>query len=124
MANEGTRDFWRLIIAFFLPPVGVLMQEGASVNFVINLVLTILLFWVGGQVHAAYIITTKNTDGSEAADGMKKFVSVLLSFYIPPVGVAITRGVNGTLVLNALLSLLCVLPGTLHAMWVISHHEA
>ena len=56
--DEGKRDFWRLIAAYFLPPLGVYMQSGITSTFGINLVLT-LFFYVPGVLHAMWVITTK-----------------------------------------------------------------
>ncbi|HYG76248.1 MAG TPA: YqaE/Pmp3 family membrane protein [Planctomycetota bacterium] len=49
--------FVKIIIALLLPPLAVFMHEGTSKNFIINIVLTILGFWIVGIVHAIYIIT-------------------------------------------------------------------
>lgn len=53
--EEGQKDFWRLLAAFFLPPLGVAMQSGVGANFLINCVLT-LFFWLPGQLHATWVI--------------------------------------------------------------------
>lgn len=44
-----------LILAFFLPPLGVLIKEGVGAQLVINIVLT-LLGWIPGVLHAAFLI--------------------------------------------------------------------
>ena len=48
-------DLLRVILAIFLPPVGVAMQVGLTAQFWINLVLT-LLGYIPGIIHALYII--------------------------------------------------------------------
>ncbi len=48
-------DILRIILAIFLPPLGVFLQVGMGKHFWINLLLT-LFFWVPGQIHAIYII--------------------------------------------------------------------
>ncbi|MGF1516111.1 MAG: YqaE/Pmp3 family membrane protein [Elainellaceae cyanobacterium] len=48
-------DILRLIIAIFLPPVGVFMQVGLTTQFWINILLT-LLGYVPGIIHAVWII--------------------------------------------------------------------
>jgi uncharacterized membrane protein YqaE (UPF0057 family) len=48
-----------IIIAILLPPLAVFLKEGAGKQFVINLVLTLLLFWLGGIIHAIWLITKK-----------------------------------------------------------------
>lgn len=52
-------DILRLILAFFLPPVGVLLQVGLGTQFWINVILT-LLGWIPGVIHAFYIILTRD----------------------------------------------------------------
>jgi uncharacterized membrane protein YqaE (UPF0057 family) len=45
------------IVSLFIPPLAVFLKEGKITNnFWINLVLTFLLFGVGGILHALYII--------------------------------------------------------------------
>ena len=48
-------DLFRIIIAILLPPLGVFLQVGISVQFWINVVLTILGY-VPGIVHAIWVI--------------------------------------------------------------------
>lgn len=48
-------DFLRLVVAFFLPPLGVFMQERLGKRFWLNVVLT-LLGYLPGIVHAVYVI--------------------------------------------------------------------
>lgn len=47
----------RILVAIFVPPLGVLMQEGLGRRFWINLVLT-LLGWLPGVIHAVYVLTS------------------------------------------------------------------
>lgn len=46
-------------------------------------------------------------------------VSLLLAFFLPPVGVFLRHGLGGTFWLNLLLTILGWLPGVLHAFYVI-----
>ena len=48
-------DFVRLLIAIFLPPLGVFMQERLGKRFWINVVLT-MLGYIPGIIHAVYVI--------------------------------------------------------------------
>lgn len=48
-----------IIIAILLPPLAVYLKEGAGKQFVINLLLSFLLFWIGGIIHALWLITKK-----------------------------------------------------------------
>lgn len=51
-------DFLRVLIAIFIPPLGVFLQEGIGKHFWINIVLT-LLGYIPGIVHAVWIIARK-----------------------------------------------------------------
>jgi len=60
MAVQGTQDtmlsdLLKILLAVFLPPLGVLMEVGFTKHFFINIVLTILGF-IPGIIHAVYII--------------------------------------------------------------------
>lgn len=44
-----------IIIAILLPPLAVFLQKGAGKDFLINLLLTFLLFWIGGVIHAIWL---------------------------------------------------------------------
>jgi len=44
---------------------------------------------------------------------------ILLAILLPPVGVFLEVGCNGTLLLNILLTCLGYIPGILHALYVI-----
>jgi uncharacterized membrane protein YqaE (UPF0057 family) len=48
-------DLLRFVLAFLLPPLGVLMEVGLTKHFWINVVLTLLGF-VPGIVHAIWVI--------------------------------------------------------------------
>ena len=51
-------DLLRLLLAIFLPPLGVFLQEGFKKHFWINVLLT-LLGYVPGIIHAVWIIVTR-----------------------------------------------------------------
>ncbi len=51
-------DVVRIIIAIFLPPLGVFLQVGLGGAFWLNILLT-LLGYVPGLVHAIWIIAKK-----------------------------------------------------------------
>ncbi|WP_442951438.1 YqaE/Pmp3 family membrane protein [Oscillatoria sp. CS-180] len=54
--NEVTlMDILRLILAIFLPPLGVFLQVGLKPQFWLNVLLT-LLGYVPGIIHAVWII--------------------------------------------------------------------
>merc|ERR1711941_64167 len=48
--------------AIFLPPITVLLKRGVDIHLIINIILWILLFWIGGVLHAWYIVFV--TEGS------------------------------------------------------------
>ena len=45
----------RIILAIFLPPLGVFLTTGVSVTLVINILLT-LLGWLPGSIHAVWVV--------------------------------------------------------------------
>jgi uncharacterized membrane protein YqaE (UPF0057 family) len=47
-------------------------------------------------------------------------IEVLLSLFLPPLGVFLAYGISTTLLINIVLTLLGWLPGVLHAFWVIA----
>lgn len=49
-------DIVRIIVAIFLPPLGVFLQVGLGGQFWLNILLT-LLGYVPGLIHAIWIIT-------------------------------------------------------------------
>lgn len=50
----------------------------------------------------------------------KDWLLVLVAFFIPPIPVAVKRGLSADLVINIALSLLGFLPGLLHSLYIIS----
>lgn len=122
MSDEGTRDFFRLLAGYVVPPLGVGLQEGINSVFWTNVVLT-LLCWVPGQVHAAYVITGRDEGGTVSEGGTTKFVALLASYFVPPVGVFLTKGVGTPLFINIVLTLLFLFPGAIHAIWLIANDD-
>ncbi|WP_407493309.1 YqaE/Pmp3 family membrane protein [Pseudooceanicola sp. MF1-13] len=51
-------DILRIIIAIFIPPLGVFLQVGLGGAFWLNLLLTILGY-IPGIIHALYIILSR-----------------------------------------------------------------
>jgi uncharacterized membrane protein YqaE (UPF0057 family) len=47
--------FVRILLAIFLPPVGVFLTTGLSAALLINIGLTIL-GWIPGSIHALWIV--------------------------------------------------------------------
>ncbi len=48
--------FLKVILAILLPPLAVYMAAGLLTQFWLNLVLTILGFWIVGVIHALIVI--------------------------------------------------------------------
>ena len=48
-------DFWRIVVAILLPPLGVFLQVGLTKHFWINILLT-LLGYIPRIVHAVWVI--------------------------------------------------------------------
>ncbi|MEO0600848.1 MAG: YqaE/Pmp3 family membrane protein [Myxococcota bacterium] len=44
----------------------------------------------------------------------------MFSYFLPPVGVFLTRGFGGALGVNVLLTMLGYVPGILHAVWQVA----
>lgn len=51
-------DIIRVLIAIFLPPLGVFLQVGIGMHFWLNILLTILGY-LPGIIHAVYIIGSR-----------------------------------------------------------------
>lgn len=49
-----------------------------------------------------------------------RLLQLLLAILLPPLGVYLSTGVSSTLIINILLTLLGWLPGSIHALWVVS----
>ncbi len=47
-----------------------------------------------------------------------KLVMILIAFFLPPIAVFMKQGVGKHLVINLLLCLAFVLPGSIHAIWI------
>lgn len=51
-------DVVRIVIAIFLPPLGVFLQVGLGLQFWLNILLT-LLGYIPGIIHAVWIIARR-----------------------------------------------------------------
>ncbi len=47
------------IVGVLLPPVAVLIEKGVCTEFWIDLILTLLLIWVGGILYAFHIFSVE-----------------------------------------------------------------
>ncbi len=55
MSTSGNRDALKILLAIFLPPVGVFFEVGLGLHFWLNILLT-FFGYVPGIVHAVFII--------------------------------------------------------------------
>ena len=53
--KKEDKDLVAMLLAIFLPPVGVAVKEGLGLQLIINVVLT-LMGYFPGIIHALYII--------------------------------------------------------------------
>ena len=97
----------RSIIGVLLPPVLVGMEKGLGIDFAINCVLTLLLLWVGGIIHAFYIT------------GFKDLVKNILSALLPPVAVYLHLGFKKEFWISILLTILFWVPGMIYAYFIV-----
>lgn len=51
-----------------------------------------------------------------------KILKFALGIFLPPLGVFLTYGVSTALIINILLTLLGIIPGSIHAIWAIAKH--
>jgi len=117
---EGKKDFWRVLAALIFPPLGVFLQVGLGGVFWVNLILT-LLFYVPGSIHALWVIATTGPDGRKAGpEGPKDFWRLVVASFFPPLGVFLQVGLGGAFWVNLILTLLFYLPGSIHAIWIIT----
>jgi len=49
-----------------------------------------------------------------------KLVLIILAIFLPPVAVYLSKGPGKDLVINILLCLLMLLPGIVHALWLVT----
>lgn len=56
---------------------------------------------------------------TNASNDTNKLLLVIIAILLPPLAVGLKRGIGLHLVLNLVLCLLFVLPGLLHALWVV-----
>lgn len=52
-------DLILVILAIILPPLAVLLSDGISLHFILNVVLT-FFFWIPGLIHALWVVLVKN----------------------------------------------------------------
>lgn len=53
-----------ILLCIFLPPIAVLLRKGAGKDFLINLLLLILLPFIGGIIHAFYVLANNKSSAA------------------------------------------------------------
>jgi len=54
-----TMTILEIVLSILLPPVAVFLRKGAGKDFIISLLVTLLLFWIGGVIHAFWLLSKK-----------------------------------------------------------------
>ena len=49
-----------------------------------------------------------------------KLLLIILAIFLPPIAVLLKTGLSISLLLNIILCLLFVIPGVIHALWVVT----
>ncbi|MCC9602754.1 YqaE/Pmp3 family membrane protein [Stieleria sp. JC731] len=52
----STNTLLKVILAVLLPPLAVFMERGIGTQFFLNIVLTLIGFWIIGIIHALAVI--------------------------------------------------------------------
>jgi len=50
---------------------------------------------------------------------MSKLIKIILAIFLPPIAVLIERGVGKSLIINIILTIIGVVPGSIHAVLVM-----
>lgn len=54
---------------------------------------------------------------------MSTLIRILIAFFLPPISVLMTNGLGLQFLLNCLLCILFVLPGSFHALWLLNREK-
>lgn len=54
-STASTNKLLLIVLAFLLPPAAVAIKDGIGTSFVINLILTLIL-WLPGVIHALLVV--------------------------------------------------------------------
>ena len=50
---------------------------------------------------------------------MSRLIQILIAIFLPPLSVFMQRGLGGAFLLNVVLTIIAVLPGSLHALYLL-----
>jgi uncharacterized membrane protein YqaE (UPF0057 family) len=58
MSNATAKEnrLLKVILAILLPPLAVFLDKGLGTQFALNVVLTLVGFWVVGIIHALFVV--------------------------------------------------------------------
>ena len=93
------------ILGVLVPPLAVFLQKGANFDFWINLVLSILLLWIGGIIHAFHLFGVT-------------LCTNILSVFLPPLAVYLEYGLRAEFWLSLILTLCFWIPGVIYSYFV------
>ncbi|ELR18797.1 vacuolar ATP synthase subunit F, putative [Acanthamoeba castellanii str. Neff] len=72
-------DILLIILAIFLPPVSVFLKRGCDIHLLINILLWIFT-WIGGVIHAIWVLNSKRTKNFLIVDNKTKLGQVEEAF--------------------------------------------
>ncbi len=98
----------KAVLGVLLPPVAVLIEKGCGCDFIINLLLTICLAWIGGIIHAFHVF------------GVSICINVLC-LLLPPVAVLLEFGCGCDFLISLVLTLLAYIPGVIYSYYIVLH---
>lgn len=55
-ATSNQSTLLKVILAILLPPLAVFMDKGVGTQFLLNIVLTLVGFWIVGIIHALIVV--------------------------------------------------------------------
>ncbi|QDT07046.1 Proteolipid membrane potential modulator [Rubripirellula lacrimiformis] len=55
-AVNNKNTLLKVLLAVLLPPLAVFMDKGMGTQFILNIVLTLVGFWVVGVIHALIVV--------------------------------------------------------------------
>lgn len=55
-AVSSQNKLLKVILAILLPPLAVFMDKGVGTQFILNIVLTLVGFWIVGIIHALIVV--------------------------------------------------------------------
>ena len=97
----------RAIVGVLLPPLLVALEKGINVEFVISLLLTIFLLWIGGIIYSFYVI------------GLSDCAKNVFSALLPPVAVYLHKGCATEFWISLVLTIFFWVPGMIYSYYLV-----